>query len=480
MYKYIALLLVLASLIYYGHWNPVYLPLLISSIIINYSLGSWISSGRGNKKILMIAGVALNLGSIGFFKYAEFIVNNVNVVAGSNYHVGTIVLPLAISFFTFQQIAFLVDAYRGETKEYGFINYCLFVTFFPQLIAGPIVHHREMMPQFANPKNISLKYKNMVIGIAIFTLGLFKKVVIADNVALYAKPVFDSAEIGLALTFIETWGAALAYTFQLYFDFSGYSDMAIGLARMFGIILPINFFSPYKARNMIDFWRRWHMTLSRFLKDCLYIPLGGNKKGTSRRYINLMITMLLGGLWHGASWTFVIWGGLHGVYLAINHGWKSLVNYLGFNKGKNFWGSGDFARILTFMAIVVGWVFFRAESLEGALLILKGMAGLNGVDLPDSLHRFLQVGGYQEVLSAIKSFGISFDNKGYFEGAKAYLFLFALLIIVWYFPNTMQTMYKLNGTNVSNLFYLFIGILLGAIVIYMNDVQTNEFLYFNF
>jgi len=368
--------LVLASLFFYGWWNPAYLALIGFSILFNYGVGTRLTRGLapGAAKALLALGVAVNLGLIGYFKYANFFADTLAAATGSDAQLAPIVLPLAISFFTFQQIAYLVDAYRGQTGRYGFLRYALFVTFFPQLIAGPIVHHGEIFPQFARTAFRRLKTDNLAVGLTIFTIGLFKKVVLADGVAAFATPVFDAAAAGAAPSLAEAWCGALAYTFQLYFDFSGYSDMAIGLARIFGLRLPLNFDSPYKATNIIDFWRRWHMTLSRFLRLYLYFPLGGNRKGPSRRYANLLLTMLLGGLWHGAGWTFVVWGGLHGLYLAVNHGWRALR---GERPGTRAGRALSWA--LTFLAVVVGWVLFRAESFPAALAVLEGMAGGNGV-----------------------------------------------------------------------------------------------------
>ena len=324
--------LVLASLFFYGWWKPPYLALLIGSVCFNYCLGAALE--RRHSKPVLIAGIIGNLGSIGYFKYYNFFVGNLSGIWGVDWQFEEIILPLGISFFTFQQITFLVDAYRGSAKSCGFLRYCLFVTFFPQLVAGPIVHHKEILPQFAEGRALKITAYNLYVGITLFVIGLFKKVVLADNIAPYADGVFRAAEDGVALTFFESWAGSLAYTFQLYFDFSGYSDMAIGLGRMFGFGLPINFFSPYKARNIIEFWRRWHITLSRFLREYLYIPLGGNRKGHYRHYANLMITMFLGGLWHGAGWTFIIWGGLHGLFLCINHSWLQLTKKLTFCRGK--------------------------------------------------------------------------------------------------------------------------------------------------
>ncbi|MDJ0697069.1 MAG: MBOAT family protein [Mastigocoleus sp. MO_167.B18] len=412
-YRLAIAFLAIASLFFYGWWNPPYLILIIFSLIFNYVIGSVLSQEFKkpiSNKLILTVGVIVNLALIGYFKYASFFLSNVSNLLGTNFNFKNIILPLAISFFTFQQIAYLVDAYKGETKAYNFLDYCLFVTFFPQLIAGPIVHHKEVMPQFADKSTYRFNPENMAVGITIFSLGLFKKVIFADNVAIYATPVFDAALQGTSPTLIEAWIAALAYTLQLYFDFSGYSDMAIGIARMFGIKLPINFNSPYKAISISDFWRRWHITLSNFLRDYLYIPLGGSRQGEFRRNFNLLITMLLGGLWHGAGWTFILWGGLHGVYLIINHQWRSLRKFLGYDlKNTNFLDRG-FGWLLTFFAVVVSWVLFRAESVDSAFLILQGMFGLSDWSIPESLSR------------------------------KSILWIISLLIFAWFIPNTQQWM----------------------------------------
>ncbi|HIE55708.1 MAG TPA: MBOAT family protein, partial [Chromatiaceae bacterium] len=346
-----------------------------------------------------------------------------------------IVLPLAISFFTFQQIAYLVDAYKGITHEYRFMHYALFVTFFPQLIAGPIVHHKEMLPQFMTRDNVSPRLENITIGLTIFFIGLFKKSVLADGVAPYSTSVFEAAATGHPVTFFVAWGGALAYTMQLYFDFSGYSDMAIGAARLFGIRLPLNFHSPHKAVNIVEFWRRWHITLSRFLRDYLYIPLGGNRKGKFRRYLNLFLTMLLGGLWHGAGWTFVVWGGLHGLYLAINHAWGKLRPSLPFwfRPGKSV--GKALAWSITFLAVVVGWVFFRAPDFPSAINMLQGMAMLNGVALPNGI--MVRLGGLGEQLQAL---GVgTYLGRGT-EFLFTWLWLLPLMLLSLFFPNTQQIM----------------------------------------
>ncbi|MDN5089969.1 MBOAT family O-acyltransferase, partial [Aliarcobacter butzleri] len=310
-----------------------------------------------------------NLGLLGYFKYTDFFLDNFNGIFGTNIPLPHIILPLGISFFTFTQIAFLVDAYKQEAKEYSLINYMLFVTYFPHLLAGPILHHKEMMPQFASKYNWVKNYRNIALGLFIFSIGLFKKVVIADTFAIWANAGFDTAT---TLNLIEAWATSLSYTFQLYFDFSGYTDMAIGISLMFNIKLPINFNSPYKALSIQDFWRRWHMTLSRFLRDYLYIPLGGNRKGNIRTYVNLITTFLLGGLWHGAGWTFIIWGLLHGIALAIHRLWQSL----GFRMNKIL------AWFITFNFINITWIFFRAKDFESAMKVLGSMFSFDNVVLP--------------------------------------------------------------------------------------------------
>ncbi len=284
-----------------------------------------------------------------------------------------VVLPLGISFFTFQQIAYLVDVMRGARVERDIVSYTLFVSFFPHLIAGPLVHHAEMIPQFKRGRT-SRSAALAARGTAIFTAGLFKKVVIADNLAQFVSPVFAHLDAGGGVSTSWAWLSTLAYTLQIYFDFSGYSDMAIGLALLFGIRLPVNFRSPYKAASIIDFWRRWHITLSRFLRDYLYIPLGGNRLGRKRRYINLLLTMLLGGLWHGAGWNFLIWGGLHGFYLSINHLWRKWHS-MALKASDSSPVSKVLSWMITFVAVVLAWLFFRAKTAAGAWAMLRALFG---------------------------------------------------------------------------------------------------------
>jgi alginate O-acetyltransferase complex protein AlgI len=364
-YRLAAGWLALASLAFYGWDDPArLLSIILSSILFNYILGRWIAARR--RRPLLVLGVASNLALLGWFKYAGFVSVNL-AAAGLPVPLLQVALPIGISFFTFTQIAFLVDTYRGEAKEYSFLSYVLFVTYFPHLVAGPILHHKEMMPQFARPATYHADLGHLTTGLSWFAAGIFKKVMLADTVALWADPVFEAAAKGGALSGSEAWLGTLAYTLQLYFDFSGYSDMAIGLALMMGITFPLNFFSPYKATSLIEFWRRWHMTLSRFLRDYLYIPLGGNRHGTGQRLLNLFVTMVLGGLWHGASWNFALWGAMHGLGLAANQAWRTTTVRLGI-RIPALLGQG-----LTLLLVVLAWVPFRAGTLEAALRLWSAM-----------------------------------------------------------------------------------------------------------
>ncbi|NKB61589.1 MAG: hypothetical protein GKR95_05430 [Gammaproteobacteria bacterium] len=303
------LLILCASAVFYWVSSLMHLLLLITSIFFNFSLSNKITeSGTAkSKKALLVIGLAFNLLLIAYFKYTNFLVENIAWISGSNLSHFEILLPLGISFFTFQQIAYLIDVYEGKSSQYSFTEYATFVSFFPQLIAGPIVHHKQFISQIRGTRFLHFDLGNIIIGFSIFTIGLFKKVAIADGFSVIANKVFGAAEQGIQLTFADAWLGAIAYTFQIYFDFSGYGDMALGLAILIGLWLPINFNSPYKATSIIEFWQRWHITLSSFLKNYLYIPLGGNRGTPLGKYRNLVIVMLLGGLWHGSSWNFVIW-----------------------------------------------------------------------------------------------------------------------------------------------------------------------------
>jgi alginate O-acetyltransferase complex protein AlgI len=383
--------LALASLFFYGWWSVKALPLLVASICVNYWFGLRLSPAPGRddrkRKSLLVLALVVNLGVLAVFKYANFFVSNVNdglAAAGlSQIPLLHIVLPIGISFYTFTQIAFLVDCWQGKVHERSFIHYVLFVTYFPHLIAGPVLHHAQMMPQFANAATYRFDPNKVALGIAIFTFGLAKKLLIADPVGQYADMMFNGVHKGIEPTLYTAWFGALAYTLQIYFDFSGYSDMAVGLSLCLGVQLPLNFRSPYKSTNIIEFWRRWHISLSNFLRDYLYVPLGGNRKGPARRYLNLFLTMLLGGLWHGAAWTFVIWGALHGVFLMINHLWNAKVR-------RNI-PAGPVAHVLgwflTFLCVVLAWIVFRADGVHTAMAIYKGMLGLHGAP-PSAFSEF--------------------------------------------------------------------------------------------
>lgn len=383
--------LVGGSLFFYGYWNVIYVPLLIGSILVNFLIGSALSNTnpmRITKKKLLTAGIIFNIGLLAYFKYTDFFLENFNGIFDSGIPLPHIILPLGISFFTFTQIAFLVDAYKEKVKEYDLLNYMLFVTYFPHLLAGPILHHSEMMPQFVSRWNWAVKWRNAAVGLFLFSMGLFKKVVIADTLAEWANAGFD---VATTLNLFEAWATSLSYTLQLYFDFSGYTDMAIGISLMFNIRLPINFNSPYKAKDIQDFWRRWHITLSRFLRDYIYIPLGGNKVGRYRNYGNLFTVFLIGGLWHGASWMFVIWGALHGIAIVIHRVWRDF--------GFKMWGwIGWF---ITFNFVNITWVFFRAKDFGSAERILSGMVGMNEVVSLDKLDGFFTYNDLQLLIVMI-------------------------------------------------------------------------------
>ncbi len=449
--------LVFSSLFFYSWWNISYLPLILTSMLFNYVIGNSLNENfkkvQLHKKALLSFGIMANLLLLGYFKYMDFFIENFNLVFDGSIPLLHLALPLAISFFTFQQIAYLVDSYRGETAEYDFLNYALFVTFFPQLIAGPIVHHKEMMPQFASKWNLVKNYKNIATGLFIFSLGLFKKVAIADYFATFATNGFDHAEV---LNFLEAWATSLSYTFQLYFDFSGYTDMAIGAALLFNIKLPINFNSPYKALDIQDFWRRWHITLSRFLRDYIYIPLGGNRKGAFRTYNNLLATFILGGIWHGAGWTFVFWGLLHGMALVIHRFWKQL----GFTMPKLL------AWFITFNFINIAWVFFRAREFDDAIKVLTGM--FTG-DIVMNYRWYDQLGFLHDKMA----FGAWLQA---INGDKYTLWaILAVFILTLISKNSMQhaTAMKYNRS------YLLVGSLLLTFSL-LKMHQVSEFLYFNF
>jgi D-alanyl-lipoteichoic acid acyltransferase DltB (MBOAT superfamily) len=372
-----------ASLAFYSAWDIRFLPILVASILFNYAVGYRIGTtaeaGRKPKGWLWL-GIAGDLAALGYFKYANFFVSSVNEVAGTQFSLAAIVLPLGISFFTFTQIAYLVDAYQGKAREYRFGDYVLFVTWFPHLIAGPILHHAQMMPQFNQPEAFRQDRLRFAVGMAVFAVGLFKKVGLADRVAPYADAVFHGAAHGTPLTTAEAWGGALAYVLQLYFDFSGYSDMAVGLSLLFGVKMPLNFASPLQSTSIIELWNRWHMTLGRFLRDYLYTPIAGIGRDQRKLVIGLVVTMFLGGLWHGANWTFAVFGVMQGVFLVINHFWRMKVTRPAKLKGVPAFLYDRAAHVLTLLAWVMSCVVFRSENVASAGRMVRAMFG-GGVEM---------------------------------------------------------------------------------------------------
>ncbi|MCC5938581.1 MAG: MBOAT family protein [Lunatimonas sp.] len=426
--------LLAASLFFYGWWNPLYLVLIVGSMTVNFSIGKALAN-TSQKKLLLIAGIAANLGLLFYYKYVDFFIETVNTLSSAEWPLLHIVLPLGISFFTFQQIAYLVDSYRGLTSEYNPISYGVFVSFFPQLVAGPIVHHQEMMPQFNSPATFRVNGFNLSKGLFIFLMGLAKKIVIADTFGVIANTGYAHVTL---VSSMEAWITSLAYSLQLYFDFSGYSDMAIGLALMFNIRLPINFDSPYKSKSIKEFWRRWHMTLGRFLRDYVYIPLGGSKQGTPKTLANLFLTFLLGGIWHGAGWTFVIWGMLHGL---------ALVAYQLLQKVR-FRVPNPLAIVFTFLFVNFTWVFFRAADFSEAITLLERMVVLH----TGSTDFFLVPNKY--------------DSPIWLAG-----------IILLFCPNSLEIGERFRPT----LYYAVLVVLLFVLnLIFLNSMIQQDFLYFDF
>jgi alginate O-acetyltransferase complex protein AlgI len=377
-------LLIGASLVFYAWWIPAYLLLLFTSIVFNHVIVRSLLQGRGGR-LIVIVGIAFNLLLIAYYKYAALLVETLNWGLGADFRVPDVLLPIGISFFTFQQISLLVDAYKGHVKHLSFEDHVFFVSFFPQLIAGPIVRQNDLLPQIANREDWRLRADMVAVGIALFSLGLFKESFLIDPIAPRIDLVYTAAAQGAPIGFADAWVAAFGYGFQIYFDFSAYSDMAIGLAFIFGIRLPLNFFSPYKAASVREFWRRWHITLSRFLRDYLFIPLGGSRFGLPHTLLALLVTMTLGGLWHGAAWTFALWGLLHGIYLGINHVWRFCVDrwLVGLRERVRrtrslALGLKGLSILITFVAVNFAWILFRAEDTQSVWRMLAAMAGMSG------------------------------------------------------------------------------------------------------
>ncbi len=455
-----------ASVFFYGWWDIRYVPLLLASILFNYTVGNLLQTGARKKekvsrKAIFLAGIIANLLLLGFFKYTDFFLGAINESTGSSIPLLKIVLPLGISFFTITQIAFLVDTYEGLAEERNLLHYGLFVTFFPHLLAGPILHHRDMMPQFARVRNKVLNYRNLSTGLFLFMLGMFKKVVIADTVSPLANAGYLASS---TITLIDAWVATLAYTVQLYFDFSGYSDMALGVGWMFNIRLPANFNSPYMATSIIDFWKRWHMTLTNFITTYVYTPIVRSFSRITFRasMVAVLLSMLLSGFWHGAGWTYILWGGMHGVALVVNHWWRRLKITM----------PATIAWFLTFGFVHISLVFFRAKDLPEAWSMLKAMAGFNGIILPSSL---------QKLFPSISGYGITWGKmfaaiNGH--GDVAVVFLALAMAVLWgrnslkYADPRQFVPSRLNQA-------LLVGMIL-INLLYLNSIRATEFLYFGF
>ncbi len=455
-------LLIFASFFFYSWWNIAYLPLLLLSLLFNYIIGNFLNDNippKISKKLLLTFAICANISFLGYFKYADFFITNINTTLNSQIPLLHLALPLGISFITFQKIAYLVDSYRGTTKEYNFLNYILFVSFFPQLIAGPIVHHAQIMPQFASKRNLIKQYNNLATGIFIFSIGLFKKTVLADNFAIIANSGFNTTS---QLQLIEAWITSLSYTFQLYFDFSGYTDMAIGSALLFNIKLPLNFNSPYKALNIQDFWRRWHITLSTFLRDYIYIPLGGNRKGQLRLYSNLLTTFIIGGFWHGAGWTFILWGLLHGLALVIQRTWQHI----------NLKIPIFIAWFITFNFINLTWIFFRANTVQHALAIMQSMFHVNTLPLLNFTPDFTK-----PLLLPLHQFVNTDAEKKIFYSLHFIFWISTGFLAVLTLQNSIEIAQKKQFKTSQALFVSF-----SLIIFHFMSIQATEspFLYFNF
>jgi len=428
--------LVLASLFFYGYWDVRFLPLLLLSIATNFAIGRALHrEGRPSRqrKMWLLVGIVFNLGLLGFFKYTNFFSEIAESLTGTPLISFHILLPIGISFFTFQQITYLVDIYRGEAERYSLLHYMLFISFFPQLIAGPIVHHAEMMPQFLKAPRPA--WGAVALGLSTFIAGLFKKLVLADNIAPLASAVFSAADAGQPVSMVESWSALTAFSFQMYFDFSGYSDMALGLGLMFGIRLPINFHSPYKARTVAEFWRRWHMTLGRFLSDYIYLPLGGSRQGDFKTMRNLMVVMAASGIWHGAGWGFVIWGLLNGLWLWVN--FLSLRFHALIGMPGRSLIPGVVAQVMMFTAVTFDWAFFRANTVDGMLSMSSAALGLQGLTIPAAFEA-----PFGPVADLLKQMGAVFSGPNHVGlGDWATLgapFILLSFVIVWALPNTNQ------------------------------------------
>lgn len=464
----------LASLVFYAATSLEHLPLLVISIIANHAIASGIAKthkGERGSSRWLVFGLAFNLGALFAFKYAGFVTGIANDFLGTALSVPAPGLPVGISFFTFTQVAYLVDMHARACRPHSGANYLLFVSYFPHLVAGPILRHDETIRQFSSNRFAMGVPTDVERGVALFAIGLAKKVLIADSLAPYADAAFLAADQGVQLSMWEAWLGLMSYTFQIYFDFSGYSDMALGLSLMLGVDIPVNFRSPYKASSIIEFWRRWHISLSSFLREYLYIPLGGNRLGKFRRSMNLMTTMLLGGLWHGAGWGFIAWGAIHGACLIINHLWREHLS-------KRVHLPRVLGIALTFFVVALAWSFFRASTIDGALNMIASAAGMHGVALPQSLA------GLEAIQTWIPwvhwtSSGMLPNDLTDNKPAWAAIVVFAA-VIAWGAPNSVELTHAdpASPTTLSMRTILAAGVLMGIAMTMLG--RESPFLYFQF
>ena len=472
--------LAMASIFFYAHWSILALPVLAISIITNYGFGTLISRlNLKHRKSVLVLAVVVNLSALGYYKYVNFFIDNINelriLLDLDPLDSVRVILPIGISFFTFTQIAFLIDSFHGEAKEPDFIQYTLFVSFFPHLLAGPLIHHKQMMPQFSITENSVIQLEKIVIGLSIFAIGLAKKLLIADTLNGYVSSFHDNLAQGANPNSAASWLATIAYTFQLYFDFSGYSDMAVGAALLFGIWLPFNFNSPFRATSIIDFWQRWHITLTKYVGDYLYTPITLKFMRMSQglplvleTFFSMVapavIIFLILGFWHGANWTFVVFGGMHGIYIAINHLWRKAFPLPSKKNKKNqryktikmlaAWA-------LTFLAVNIALVMFRSDSVPTALTIYKGMLGFYGYSLGDMPDIYTWMARLKVTLSAVAA--------GFF--------------IIFFMPNTIRiaSFSTKEFLQKSVVAYAFIVILIAIIYALLQvDFYESPFLYFQF
>ena len=449
------------SLWFYGANTPVYLLLIGASVLVNYGfyLLSKKLEGKEIRKAVKIFAVILNLGVLFYFKYFDFFISTVNSLVGSDWALKHILLPLGISFFTFQQISFVIDAFNGEVPDYGFLEYACFVTFFPQLVAGPIVTHDELVPQLKDEGKKRFDWENFSRGIFLFSMGLAKKVLIADSFSYLVSTGFAAQEP--MLDSLGCFIVMLAYSLQLYFDFSGYSDMAIGIGKMFNIDLPQNFASPYKAENIADFWRRWHITLTRFFTKYVYYPLGGSRRGTVRTYINVFTVFFLSGLWHGAAWTFVLWGMLHGAAQIL------------YRFGRKFFDRFPKAigRTVTFLFVSMCLLIFRADNVRQGFAIIRRIFEFDFSVGIVPLGYCFDFSELRHVLSFLPGIGNYLSQPL----AVLLIFLAGVLFITHFTENAYNRMQKMQP-KASNM-------LASAALIFLCLVsfgKVSEFLYFNF